>query len=66
MTFTPEKVRSQFDALSQEYNGKPVCFLDGPGGSQVPRTVLRSMTQYLGYFNSNLGGHFFLVETRQI
>ncbi|MDE1334250.1 cysteine desulfurase-like protein [Vibrio aestuarianus] len=59
MTFTPEKVRSQFDALSQEYNGKPVCFLDGPGGSQVPRTVLRSMTQYLGYFNSNLGGHFF-------
>ncbi|MDK9740097.1 cysteine desulfurase-like protein [Vibrio sp. D404a] len=59
MSFTLNDVRQQFSALSQYHNGKPVTFFDGPGGSQVPENVLASMTEYLGHFNSNLGGHYF-------
>ncbi|MGF1841028.1 cysteine desulfurase-like protein [Vibrio atlanticus] len=59
MSFTLNDVRQQFSALGQYHNGKPVTFFDGPGGSQVPENVLASMTEYLGHFNSNLGGHYF-------
>ncbi len=59
MHFTPEKARSQYSALNQRYQGESVLFADGPGGSQVPQSVLDAMVQYLGHFNSNLGGHYF-------
>ncbi|MDW5502015.1 cysteine desulfurase-like protein [Pseudomonas lundensis] len=59
MTFTPELARAQFSALSQHYNDKPVIFFDGPGGSQVSQSVLKKMTDYLGKYNANLGGHYF-------
>ncbi|WBL71859.1 cysteine desulfurase-like protein [Serratia liquefaciens] len=59
MTFTPELARAQFSALSQHYNDQPVIFFDGPGGSQVSRGVLEKMTDYLGKYNANLGGHYF-------
>ncbi|VEA73194.1 bifunctional cysteine desulfurase/selenocysteine lyase [Serratia rubidaea] len=59
MTFTPERARAQFGALSQHYQDKPVIFFDGPGGSQVSRGVLDNMTGYLGSYNANLGGHYF-------
>lgn len=59
MSFTPNLARAQFSALSQTHNDLPVVFLDGPGGSQVPGSVLEAMNAYLGYFNSNLGGHYF-------
>lgn len=59
MTFTPELARAQFSALTQHYNDQPVIFFDGPGGSQVSRGVLEKMTDYLGKYNANLGGHYF-------
>lgn len=59
MSFTPNLARAQFSALGQTHNDLPVVFLDGPGGSQVPQSVLDAMQGYLGYFNSNLGGHYF-------
>lgn len=59
MSFTPNLARAQFSALSQTHNDLPVIFLDGPGGSQVPKSVLEAMQAYLGFFNSNLGGHYF-------
>lgn len=59
MSFTPNLVRAQFSALNQTHNDLPVMFLDGPGGSQVPQSVIEAMNAYLGYFNSNLGGHYF-------
>lgn len=63
MIFTPDNVRSQFPALTQTVDEFPVLFLDGPGGSQVPSSVLTAMTDYLGFVNSNLGGHFFSSRT---
>lgn len=59
MIFTPESARAQFDALQQRVNDKAVIFFDGPGGSQVPTSVLEKMTAYLGRYNANLGGHYF-------
>ncbi|UTV29715.1 cysteine desulfurase-like protein [Photobacterium atrarenae] len=62
MPFTPEAVRDAFPALNQKVNDQPVYFFDGPGGSQVPTPVLDAMTDYLGHYNSNLGGAFFSSE----
>ncbi|WP_330961188.1 cysteine desulfurase-like protein [Photobacterium sp. 53610] len=62
MHFDVAKVRQQFPALNQRVNNEPVYFFDGPGGSQVPSTVLQAMTDYLGRYNSNLGGAFFSSE----
>ncbi|WP_394251344.1 cysteine desulfurase-like protein [Vibrio profundi] len=59
MAFILNQIRDQFSALGQYHNDKPVTFFDGPGGSQVPVSVLSSMQEYLGHFNSNLGGHYF-------
>ncbi|MBQ4850710.1 cysteine desulfurase-like protein [Pseudoalteromonas sp. MMG012] len=56
------KLRRQFPALMQQVNGQSPIFLDGPGGSQVPQSVLSAMSAYLGYYNSNLGGAFFSSE----
>ena len=53
-------LRGQFPALNQLVDGKTPIFFDGPGGAQVPHSVLSAMTDYLGHFNANLGGAFFL------
>ncbi len=50
MSFTPEQARVQFSALAQTHHDRPVYFFDGPGGSQVPRSVLQSDDGYLGHF----------------
>lgn len=56
-------IREQFPALSQAVGdgGVPV-FFDGPGGTQVPRSVLSAMMAYLGRFNANLGAPYFTSE----
>ncbi|CAI0704031.1 cysteine desulfurase-like protein [Serratia ficaria] len=59
MTFAPELARAQFSALRQRHDDRPVIFFDGPGGSQVSQGVLEKMTDYLGKYNANLGGHYF-------
>ena len=51
-------VRNQFPSLSQLQNGKPVVYLDNPGGTQVPQRVIDAMVHYLQQDNSNHGGAF--------
>ncbi len=55
---TREMVRADFPALTRTINGHPAAFLDGPGGSQVPRMVIDAIADYLAYHNSNTGGAF--------
>ena len=50
--------RAQFPALSLTVNGHPAAFLDGPGGTQVPRRVIEAMNDYLIGKNSNTHGAF--------
>ena len=46
-------IRSQFPALARVHNGHPVAYFDGPGGTQVPRSVAGAMTEYLLHHNAN-------------
>jgi cysteine desulfurase family protein (TIGR01976 family) len=50
---TVETVRSRFTALSQ-----PIAFFDGPGGTQVPDSVIAAIAGYLRESNANTGGPF--------
>ena len=51
-------LRNQFPALQREVDGRPLSFLDGPGGTQVPQIVIEAMSGYLARGSSNLGGPF--------
>ena len=51
-------IRAQFPALQQMLHEKPVAFLDGPGGTQVPQSVVDAMGHYLITANANAHGHF--------
>lgn len=51
-------IRHHFPALAQEINNQPVIFFDGPGGTQVPRSVMDAMSDYLARSNANAHGAF--------
>jgi cysteine desulfurase family protein (TIGR01976 family) len=46
-------IRQYFPALTRIYNGHPIAFFDGPGGTQVPRSVVEAMNDYLYRHNAN-------------
>ncbi len=54
--------REFFPALERNVGGFPAAFLDGPGGTQVPRRVVAAVSDYLIEANANVGGPF--VTTR--
>lgn len=56
--FNTKYVNEQFPCLSKKVNGIPAAFLDGPGGSQVPRSVVDRISDYLFYKNANAHGCF--------
>ncbi len=51
-------VREKFPALRRQIGGKPCVYLDGPAGSQVPRSVPEAIADYLLNHNANHGGAF--------
>lgn len=51
-------IRAQFPALTQKINGQSAIFLDGPGGTQVPGSVLDAISDYLVRSNANAHGYF--------
>jgi cysteine desulfurase family protein (TIGR01976 family) len=50
---TVESVRARFSALQRD-----LTFFDGPGGTQVPDSVIDAIGSYLRESNANLGGPF--------
>jgi cysteine desulfurase family protein (TIGR01976 family) len=50
---TIQQVRAQFPALLRRHEGHPVAYFDGPGGTQVPQSVVDAMTDYLLHHNAN-------------
>jgi cysteine desulfurase family protein (TIGR01976 family) len=48
-----EEIRSLFPALERRQGGHTVAYFDGPGGTQVPRSVVRDMSDYLLHHNAN-------------
>src|SRR5271154_3772143 len=51
-------VRAQFPTLSQAVNGQPAVYFDGPGGTQVPQSVIDAISDYLRTSNANTDGFF--------
>ena len=57
-TFDVDAIRAQFPALRRQQDGRPVVFLDGPGGTQVPERVIDAVSGYYRTMNANSGGAF--------
>jgi cysteine desulfurase family protein (TIGR01976 family) len=53
VAFDVTAVRARFSALQ-----RPTAFFDGPGGTQVPDSVVEAISSYLREANANLGGPF--------
>src|SRR6188472_1500199 len=60
--FDVTALRAEFPALRREQDGRPVVFLDGPGGTQVPQRVIDAVAGYLTDSNANHGGAFVTSE----
>ena len=56
--FDVDALRREFPALAREQDGRPVAYLDGPGGTQVPQRVIDAVTSYYIESNANAGGAF--------
>ena len=56
--FDVTAIRTQFPALRRHQDGRPVVFLDGPGGTQVPERVIDAVSGYYRAMNANSGGAF--------
>jgi cysteine desulfurase family protein (TIGR01976 family) len=52
------EIRSQFPSLSVCDGGRPLAYLDAPGGTQVPQRVIDAISGYLATSNSNVHGPF--------
>ncbi len=61
-SFPIDWVREQFPGLRLFVGGAPAIFLDGPGGTQVPESVVQAVGDYYRTSNSNLGGRFLTSE----
>src|SRR5437016_13169331 len=48
-----EEIRRVLFRSERTHNGYPVAYFDGPGGTQVPRTVVEAMNNYLYHRNAN-------------
>lgn len=52
------EIRAEFPALERKVEGRLPVFLDGPGGSQVPRRVIEAMAAAMIEANANTHGAF--------
>jgi len=61
-TFDVDAIRARFPALSLMHAGRPMVFFDGPGGTQVPESVIDAVSGYYREANANHGGAFATAE----
>jgi cysteine desulfurase family protein (TIGR01976 family) len=52
------RAREDFPALRRTLGGRPLAFLDGPAGTQVPETVIDAIAGYYRRSNANTHGRF--------
>src|SRR5262249_33581208 len=53
VAFDVQAIRERFSALRQ-----PIAFFDGPGGTQVPDSVIDAVSSYFREANANVGGPY--------
>src|SRR4051794_24909420 len=56
--FDVEALRRRFPALAIEDGGRPIALFDGPGGTQVPGSVIDAIASYYRTSNANHDGPF--------
>ena len=56
--FDLASIRRQFPSLHRIQNGKPVAYLDGPAGTQVPQSVVDRISESMLHHNANRSGRF--------
>jgi cysteine desulfurase family protein (TIGR01976 family) len=56
--FDVDALRARIPALALEHDGHAMAFFDGPGGTQVPDTVIEAVSRYYRTANANHGGPF--------
>ena len=66
-TYDVRAVREQFPALERTHNGRRAVYFDGPGGSQVARSAIDTVSGYISRGGANLHGPFpTSIETEEI
>lgn len=58
-----QQIRNQFPALKRRHKRKPLIFLDGPAGTQVPNRTIDAISNY--YKNSNANTHGAFITTQE-
>ena len=56
------RIRADFPVFERRIAGRPIAFFDGPGGTQVPDTVIDAVVRYYRESNANHGGAFATSE----
>ena len=57
-SFDVDRIRSRFPGLARMCGDGPTVFFDGPGGSQVPQSVIDAVCRYMAHDCANTGGAF--------
>jgi cysteine desulfurase family protein (TIGR01976 family) len=57
-TLDVDALRARFPALALTHDGAPFVYFDGPGGTQVPATVIDAVASYYRTTNANHEGAF--------
>jgi len=53
-----QRIRARFPALRREVAGTPVAYFDGPGGTQVPESVVAAVAEQMIAHNGNAGWNY--------
>jgi len=64
MGWDVDRVRSLFPSLKRLEGGKPLVYLDGPAGSQVPQSVADRISHGLIHHSANRSGEF--ITSREV
>ncbi len=64
--FDVAALRRRFPALSIEQDGQPVALFDGPGGTQVPDSVIDAVARYYRDANANTDGAFLTSQRSDV
>src|SRR5688500_877885 len=64
--FDVAAIRRRFPALSIEQDGQPVALFDGPGGTQVPDSVIDAVARYYRESNANADGPFLTSQRSDV
>jgi cysteine desulfurase family protein (TIGR01976 family) len=58
----PTPVHDLFPSLQRKHNNQPLVFIDGPAGTQVPQSVIDSISHYYKNSNANTHGSFLTAK----